>query len=82
MKSIHSTMLSNAYRRKKWAWHLGVALHDFANVRKFSGSTPAHATHHRMTAGISVLENTKACIGCCLLFSRVFSREGGIGKSS
>ena len=42
IKSMYSTMLSNAYRRtKKWAWHLGVALDDFANVRKFSGSAPA-----------------------------------------
>ena len=24
----------------KWAWHLGVALDDFANVRKFSRSAP------------------------------------------
>ena len=42
MISMYSTMLSNAYRRtKKWAWHLGVALDDSANVRKSSGSAPA-----------------------------------------
>ena len=28
------------------------------------------------------MENTKACIGCYFLFSRVFSREGRIDRSS